>query len=66
MTLDSDDILSVEEAAKLLKVGKACLYSAIAAGSVPHRKIGRHIRLSRSALVRWLETWSPQAAKEGM
>ena len=59
------DVLSVAEAAKLLKVGRAALYAAIGAGTVPHRKIGRHIRISRAALVRWFESWSQESAREG-
>ncbi len=62
---DPLDVLSVAEAAKLLRVGKASLYSALAAGTVPHRKIGRHIRISRAALVRWFESWSQESARRG-
>lgn len=53
-TLDSD-VLTVEEAAKLLRVGRNQLYDAVGRGDIPHRRIGKSIRLSRSVLLRWLE-----------
>jgi excisionase family DNA binding protein len=56
-----DDVLTVEEAARFLKVGKNCLYDAIGRGQVPHRRIGKHIRISRAGLMRWLATWSQDA-----
>lgn len=58
-------ILTVPEAAKLLRVGRNSLYEAIRRGEVPHRRIGRKILLSRSALMGWLEGWSLQVPKEG-
>lgn len=49
-----EDVLNVVEAAKFLRVGKDQLYEAIGRLEVPHRRIGKTIRLSRSALVKWL------------
>jgi excisionase family DNA binding protein len=49
-----DNVLTVDEAARFLRIGRNQLYVAIGAGKVPHRRIGRTIRLSRDALVRWL------------
>ncbi len=60
-----EDVLTVEEAATLLKLGRNALYEAIGRGEVPHRRIGKQIRLSRQGLVRWLASWSVQDAKEG-
>lgn len=48
------DVLTVEQAAAFLQVGRSTLYDAIGRGDVPYQRIGRHIRLSRDALVRWL------------
>jgi excisionase family DNA binding protein len=58
-------VLTVPEAAKLLRVGRNSLYEAIRRGEVPHRRIGRKILLSRSALMGWLQGWSLQVPKEG-
>ena len=49
------DVLSVEEAAEFLRVGRNQLYDALGRGEIPHRRIGRSIRLSRAVLLRWLE-----------
>jgi excisionase family DNA binding protein len=54
-TSDDDEVLDVIEAAELLHVGRNQLYEAIGRGEVPHRRIGKTIRLSRSVLLRWLE-----------
>ena len=53
-----DDVLTIAEAARLLKVAPNTLYLACGKGKVPHRRIGRSIRLSRAGLMRWLERWS--------
>lgn len=51
---DESEIMTVEEGAAFLRVGRNALYDAIGRGDVPHRRIGKSIRLSRSALVAWL------------
>lgn len=51
---ESGDVLSVDEAAELLRVGRNALYEAIGRLEVPHRRVGKAIRLSRVALLRWL------------
>jgi excisionase family DNA binding protein len=60
-----DEVLTVVDVAKLLRVGRNSLYEAIRRDEVPHRRIGRKILLSRRAIMRWLEGWSLQVAKEG-
>jgi len=60
-----DSVLSVDEAAGFLKIGRNALYDAIGRGDVPHRRIGKTIRLSRAALVRWLEGSCGAASKQG-
>lgn len=50
-----DEVLSVEEAAALLRIGRDTLYTEVAANRIPHRKLGKLIRFSRTALVRWLD-----------
>jgi excisionase family DNA binding protein len=49
------DILTVDEAAALLRVNRKTLYEAIRAGKVPAGRIGATIRLSRNALLLWLQ-----------
>lgn len=54
------DTLTVDEAAALLRVNRKTLYQAIAEGKIPGAiKIGRVIRISRSALESWMQTAGP-------
>jgi excisionase family DNA binding protein len=62
---DADDVLTVPEAAALLKIGRNALYEACGRNEVPYRRIGRQIRFSRAALVAWLGSWSKQGAQKG-
>lgn len=49
------EVLTVEEVADLLRVDRKTAYAAIAEGSVPGvRRVGRCIRVSRDALLTWL------------
>ena len=48
------DVLTVAEAAALLRVGRNAMYELIGRGAVPHQRIGKAIRLSRRSLMRWL------------
>jgi excisionase family DNA binding protein len=50
----SDDVLTVDEAARYLRIGRNALYDAIGRGKIPHARIGRTIRLSRRVLARVL------------
>lgn len=52
---EAADVMTVEEAARLLRLGRNLLYDMVGRGEVPHRRCGRQIRLSRAALLRWLE-----------
>ena len=49
-------VLTVDEAARLLRVNRKTLYDAVRAGAVPGVvRVGRSIRISREALLRWIE-----------
>lgn len=50
-----DLILTVPEAARLLKVGRTTLRDHIRAGEIPHLRLGRKILLRRDALMAWME-----------
>lgn len=43
-------VLTVEEAAKYLRVGRSAAYAAIKSGDIPHIKVGRSIRVPRHRL----------------
>ncbi len=58
------DVLDVPQVATLLGVGRNTIYSLVARNGIPHRRLGKAIRFSRSAVMSWLST-SWQVAKEG-
>jgi excisionase family DNA binding protein len=62
----SGDVMTVEEAAVFLRIGRNALYDAIGRGDVPHRRIGKTIRLSRWALVQWLGRSCGAASTRGL
>lgn len=51
-------LLKVQEAAKLLQLGRDRVYELIAVGRLPALRFGRTIRIPRDALVRFIETES--------
>lgn len=61
---NDNDVLDVKEAMELLRIGRDAVYEGCARGVIPHRRIGKHIRFSRLALMRWLES-GPQVAQKG-
>ena len=59
------DVMNVIELASFLRVGRGKIYALVAANKIPFRPVGRHLRFSRSAVMRWLESGQLQGAKEG-
>lgn len=59
------DVLTVDDVATMLQVGRNAIYESVGRNEIPHRRIGKQIRFSRRAIVRWLDSWSSQGAKEG-
>ncbi len=50
------EVLTVEEAAAFLRVNRKTLYEAVRLGSVPGViRLGRVIRISKSALISWVQ-----------
>src|SRR6185436_19473686 len=60
-----DDVIDVIGVARMLHVGRNKVYEMVARNEIPHRRFGRSIRFSRTAIMRWLNSWSPRIAKEG-
>lgn len=48
-------ILTIDELAKYLKVGKTTLYRLAQEGKIPGQKVGKHWRFNRESIDRWLE-----------
>lgn len=60
-----DDVIDVGGVVRMLHVGRNKLYEMVARNEIPHRRFGRRIRFSRTAIMRWLDSWSPRIVKEG-
>ena len=48
------ELLRVEEAARLLRIGRSKLYQLLARGELPVVRIGRSVRIPRRALEEWI------------
>lgn len=60
-----DDVIDVSGVVQMLRVGRNKVYEMVARNEIPHRRFGRRIRFSRTAIMRWLDSWSPRIVKEG-
>jgi excisionase family DNA binding protein len=61
---DNDAVLVVDDIARLLRVGRITVFGLVARYQIPHRRLGKAIRFSRTAVMSWLST-SWQVAREG-
>ena len=57
MVATNDDklVLTIEEAARLLKIGRSCAYEAARRGELPILRMGRRMLVPKAALERLLE-----------
>ena len=62
-TFDSDQLLTVEEAAALLQVKTGTLYAWASRGKVPYRKVGVLLRFHRGELLEWTRCKAEQAGE---
>jgi excisionase family DNA binding protein len=62
---NADDVLDVPGVAELLRCGKDAVYASVGRNEIPHRRIGRHLRFSRTAVLRWLDSCGSQGAQKG-
>lgn len=51
----SEDVLNAQGAADLLGVSIYKVYAMCGSNEMPHRRVGKLLRFSRGALMRWLE-----------
>lgn len=50
-----EELIDVEEAARILGVPRSWIYSSAEAGRIPSFRIGKYRRFKASELTRWLE-----------
>ncbi len=48
------EILTVEEAADLLKIPRSSVYKLAQQGKIPAQKVGKHWRFNRKTLLNWI------------
>lgn len=59
------DVLTVAEAAHLLRVGKGLVYEGVRRNDIPAIKIGRRLLIPKAALTRLLAEGSSRTTDEG-
>ena len=58
------DTMTVSEVAQLCRVSRWTIYRLVKSGDIPHRRVGRGLRFSRSAIVEWLAGRQPRLKLE--
>ena len=56
-----DEILTIPQVAKYLKISKSKIYYLVKRREIPHSKIGRNVRIRESDLAKWLEKHKNQS-----
>jgi excisionase family DNA binding protein len=49
------ELLTVEQAARLLGLGRSTTYGLVAAGELPSVRVGRALRIPRRRLRKWID-----------
>lgn len=57
--MNTAEVLTVEQVAELLGLGRNTVYDAANRGEIPHRRIGRRLIFSRTAVLDWLAHKTP-------
>jgi excisionase family DNA binding protein len=57
--MSAAEVLNVEEVADLLGLGRNSVYEAANRGEIPHRRVGRRLIFSRTAVMEWLQGKQP-------
>jgi hypothetical protein len=59
------DVLTVEEFVCLARIGRNAGYELVASGLIPHAKIGRSLRILKTAAVAFLEGRATEGSETG-
>ena len=54
------EVMSADETAEFLGLDRKSVYDAAGRGEIPHRRLGKRLLFSRSAVVRWLSDAGPR------
>jgi len=55
-----EEIFTIPEVARYLKLSKSKVYYLVQNGEIPHLKIGRNVRIRENDLKRWIEKYLNQ------
>ncbi|HJZ04909.1 MAG TPA: helix-turn-helix domain-containing protein [Patescibacteria group bacterium] len=50
-----DEIMTIPEVARYLKISKSKIYYMVQKKQIPHIRLGRNVRIKGSELLNWLE-----------
>lgn len=53
--MEKDEILTISEVARYLKISKSKIYMWVQQNKIPHIKIGRNVRVKVADLNKWLD-----------
>ncbi len=53
--MGDEEILTIVELSKYLKISKPSLYYLVQKGHIPGAKVGRHWRFSKKSIDKWIE-----------
>jgi excisionase family DNA binding protein len=53
-----EEIYTIPEVARYLKLSKSKVYYLVQIGEIPHLKIGRNVRIRENDLKRWIDRYS--------
>jgi excisionase family DNA binding protein len=53
------EVLNADQVADLLGVGRNSVYEAANRGEIPHRRVGKRLIFSRTAVMEWLQGKAP-------
>lgn len=59
------EVLTAEDAAAFLGVDRNTVYDYANRGQIPHRRLGRRLLFSRSALIVWLDSCKSASNRRG-
>jgi excisionase family DNA binding protein len=54
MDSTNSDVLTIDEAAALLKIPRSSVYRLAQQRKIPSQKVGRHWRFHRATLLKWI------------
>jgi excisionase family DNA binding protein len=50
----SDEVMTAADVAEILRVDRKTVYDHVSRGRIPHKRLGRRVIFSRTAIMAWL------------